>query len=60
VSRTMAPPRSSSFGPSRPQWQCGLGTVTSADFCPARHGLRRGVPGFRASPTPWGGADLPG
>jgi len=59
-SRAMAPPCSSSFGPSRPHWVCGIGTTTSADFCLAHHGLHRGDPGFRASPTPWSGADLPG
>jgi hypothetical protein len=60
-------PCSSSFGPSRPHWRCGFGTTTAADFCPARFGFRRTVPGFRASPTPWsddgpqaGWADLPG
>ena len=45
-------PCSSSFGPSRLDWTSRVGTTTAADFCPARDGFRRPVPGFRASPTP--------
>jgi hypothetical protein len=56
-SRSMTPPCSSPFGPSRLDWISRIGNTTSADSCSARVGFRQLVPSFQASPTDRSGGD---
>ena len=57
TSSPMAPPWTSSFGPSRLDWTSRVGSMTSADSCSARGRFCGLVPSFQASLTHRSGDD---